>query len=115
MFFYPSIFRWLGLHGLMYPSVIANAKRASSKNVQGNYKGEGRLLGGLLVIGKGDTGILFEHREKVFGDHASIEDILSACKKAVGQTDSTAAQQTSDIAAKTVPTPRVCPAEVKAH
>jgi hypothetical protein len=32
--------------------------------------GEGRLLGGLLVIGAGDSGIVFEHREKVFGDHA---------------------------------------------
>jgi len=30
------------------------------------------------VIGSGDTGILFEHRESAFGDHANHTDIISA-------------------------------------
>ncbi|KAG5176576.1 peroxiredoxin-like protein [Tribonema minus] len=77
--------RWLGLKGLMYPSVIKNAQRAKGKGVEGNWEGEGRLLGGLLVVGKGDEGVLFEHREKAFGDHASMDDILAACRKAVGK------------------------------
>lgn len=48
---------------MMKPSVVRNAKRASAKGVKGNLKGEGRLLGGLLVVG-GD-GVAFEHREAV--------------------------------------------------
>lgn len=52
----------------MKPSVINNAKRASAKGVKGNLKGEGRLLGGLLVVGGGDSGIAFEHREAVSKD-----------------------------------------------
>lgn len=58
--------RWEGLSSLMKPSVIQNAKRASAKGVKGNLKGEGRLLGGLLVVG-GD-GVAFEHREAVSKD-----------------------------------------------
>ncbi|CAB1119444.1 unnamed protein product [Ectocarpus sp. CCAP 1310/34] len=70
--------RWEGLSSLMKPSVISNAKRASAKGVKGNLKGEGRLLGGLLVVGGGDSGIAFEHREAVFGDHASMDAIMAA-------------------------------------
>ncbi|CAN0054188.1 unnamed protein product [Ectocarpus sp. 12 AP-2014] len=70
--------RWEGLSSLMKPSVINNAKRASAKGVKGNLKGEGRLLGGLLVVGGGDSGIAFEHREAVFGDHASMDAIMAA-------------------------------------
>lgn len=55
--------RWEGLSSVMKPSVIKNVKRASNKGVKGNLKGEGRLLGGLLVLGK--DGIAFEHREAV--------------------------------------------------
>ncbi|CAM9824519.1 unnamed protein product [Ectocarpus sp. 12 AP-2014] len=68
----------IGLSSLMKPSVINNAKRASAKGVKGNLKGEGRLLGGLLVVGGGDSGIAFEHREAVFGDHASMDAIMAA-------------------------------------
>ncbi|CAM9417897.1 unnamed protein product [Scytosiphon promiscuus] len=71
--------RWEGLTSLAKPSVIKNAKRASAKGVTGNFKGEGRLLGGLLVVGgKAEPGIAFEHREAVFGDHASMDDIMAA-------------------------------------
>ncbi|CAM9360948.1 unnamed protein product [Hapterophycus canaliculatus] len=71
--------RWEGLSSMMKPSVIKNAKRASAKGVSGNLKGEGRLLGGLLVVGgEGDPDIAFEHREAVFGDHASMDDIMAA-------------------------------------
>lgn len=48
---------------MMKPSVIKNAKRAQAKGVTGNLKGEGRLLGGLLVVGT--SGVAFEHREAV--------------------------------------------------
>lgn len=50
---------------MLKPSVIKNAKRATNRGVKGNFKGEGRLLGGLLVVGTGDSGVSFEHREAV--------------------------------------------------
>lgn len=55
--------RWEGLSSMVKPSVVKNLKRVSNKGVKGNLKGEGKLLGGLLVVG-GDN-IAFEHREAV--------------------------------------------------
>ncbi|CAM9525384.1 unnamed protein product, partial [Discosporangium mesarthrocarpum] len=57
--------RWMSLSGLLRPSVIQNVRRALGKGVVGNQAGEGRLLGGLMVVGAGDAGIAFEHREQV--------------------------------------------------
>lgn len=71
--------RWEGLSSLMKPSVISNAKRASAKGVKGNLKGEGRLLGGLLVVGGGDSGIAFEHREAVSENLKKLIGIFSRC------------------------------------
>lgn len=49
---------------MLKPSVMSNVKRVKARGVDGNLKGEGRLLGGLLVVGAGDSGVAFEHREK---------------------------------------------------
>ena len=38
-------------------------------------------LGGTIVIGPGDQGILFEYHSMEFGDHADRNDILEAVKK----------------------------------
>lgn len=57
--------RWGNLASMARPSVLANGRRANKKGVAGNLKGEGRLLGGLLVVGKGEDGVALEHREKV--------------------------------------------------
>jgi len=73
--------RWLGLSGFFDPSVWKNVYRARAKNVSGNMEGEGRLLGGVLVIGPHDQGIVFEYHEEVWGDHAQLEDILEACRQ----------------------------------
>lgn len=59
--------RWQGLTSVIRPSVIGNIRRAQSKGVEGNLVGEGRLLGGLLVVDTGDAGVAFEHREAVSG------------------------------------------------
>jgi len=34
----------------------------------------------VFVIGRGDTGVLFEHRESEFGDHANHTDIMNAAR-----------------------------------
>ena len=71
--------RWLGLYALLWPSVISAIRRNGKTNVKGNTRGEGRLLGGLLVMSS--EAILFEHREEYFGDLATIDSI----KMAVGE------------------------------
>lgn len=35
----------------------------------------------MFVVGPADQGILYEHREKEFGDMASISDIAAAVRK----------------------------------
>lgn len=79
--FYGPRQRWMLWTGLIRPSVWMAAHRASKKNITGNLKGEGRLLGGLFVIGPGEQGILMEHRETEFGDHADLTQIMEVVKK----------------------------------
>lgn len=71
--------RWLGLQGLFYPSVWKNGGRAQKKypELQGDLKGEGRRLGGLLVLDKKGE-VKYEYQEKVFGDHAPLTEVYEA-------------------------------------
>lgn len=66
-----GLLRWHGLKTIW---------QASSK-VEGNFKGDGTLLGGSFVVGPGDQGILFQHQSREFGDRASLEDIMKAVEK----------------------------------
>lgn len=74
--------RWLGLQGMLYPSVWKNGKRATAKypDLAGDLKGEGRRLGGLLVVDKKGE-VRYSYLEKVFGDHAPMEEVLAAVEK----------------------------------
>lgn len=73
------------LSGFVRPSVWSSIFRARGKGVDGDLEGEGRLLGGVFVIGAGDSGVLLEHRESEWGDYANKTEILevvtSASKK----------------------------------
>jgi len=74
--------RWLGIiSGFTSSKVWSNVDRAKSGGYKGNLKGEGRLLGGVLVIGKGQQGVLADFREEVWGDHADPKAVLEAAKK----------------------------------
>ncbi|KAJ1928769.1 hypothetical protein IWQ60_001769 [Tieghemiomyces parasiticus] len=70
------------LWNLCMPSVFRSLRRAGKAGVQGNMKGEGRIMGGLFVIKQGDQGIAFQYKEKIFGDHAPMEQVLGACQDA---------------------------------
>lgn len=74
--------RWLGLQGLLYPSVWKNGKRAQTNypELQGDMKGEGRRLGGLLVV-DGEGVVQYSYLESVFGDHAPLEEVIAAVEK----------------------------------
>ena len=67
--------------GMARLSVLKSTWRARSSGVQGNLKGEGRLLGSTMVVGPGKQGILFEYHQKEFGDHAKLSDIIEAVRK----------------------------------
>jgi hypothetical protein len=52
--------------------------RAGANNVNG---GEGLKLGGVIVIGAEDQGVLYEFKEASIGEHAPIDDVYQACLK----------------------------------
>ena len=39
------------------------------------------MISGLYLFGPGDQGILYEHREKEFGDHFDRNELLEALSK----------------------------------
>jgi len=78
--FYGPEERRMLLTGMVRWSVWKNIFRANAKGVQGNLKGDGTLLGSVFLIGPGQQGILYEHREMEFGDHFNETQLLAALK-----------------------------------
>uniref|UniRef100_A0A8C5PW89 Peroxiredoxin-like 2A n=1 Tax=Leptobrachium leishanense TaxID=445787 RepID=A0A8C5PW89_9ANUR len=79
--FYGPQKRKMVLMGLLRWGVWQNFRRAWNGGFEGNLEGEGLILGGMFVIGAGNQGILFEHREKEFGNIANIAEVLEAARK----------------------------------
>lgn len=48
---------------------------ARAKNVSGNLKGDGFQLGGQFIVEKGGL-VILDHRQKVYGDDASLDTIV---------------------------------------
>lgn len=72
--------RKMGLLGFLRVGVWLSGLRAFRKGFLGNVFGEGFILGGVYVIGKGQQGILLEHREIEFGDKVNIKDVIEAVR-----------------------------------
>lgn len=79
--FYGPDERRMLVTGLLRWSVWQNMRRANQKGVEGNLKGDGTLLGSVFLIGPGNQGILYEHREMEFGDHHDNAELLAALEK----------------------------------
>lgn len=80
--FYGPKERWLPIwHGVLRWDTYANAYRAKHNGVQGNMKGEGRLLGGVFMFNSGEKGVAFEHYERSWGDHANLDHVRQAIEK----------------------------------
>jgi len=77
--FYGPDERWMGWSGFLRWGVWANIYRSNRAGFEGNLKGEGRLLGGLFVIG--NDRVLYQHQESEWGDHADYEKVLEAVQK----------------------------------
>jgi len=73
--------RWMPVLGIFRLNSIINIIRSIRKGVDGDLKGEGRLLGGVYVIGPGDQGVIFQHFEMEFGDIVNKTQILEAVNK----------------------------------
>lgn len=72
-----------GFYGLMdINKAVRNKVRA--QGVSGNLKGDGFQLGGQFVVNT--TGeVVFEHRQKSYGDNAELDELLEAAKRAVSK------------------------------
>ncbi|KAF8977058.1 hypothetical protein BGZ46_007698 [Entomortierella lignicola] len=73
-----------GWEQMIWPSFWGNLIRNKRSGVKGNFEGDGSILGGLLVVRSGDDGIEYEHVEKVWGDIAHADKVLSACSQLTG-------------------------------
>ena len=79
--FFGPVERRLFLLGFLRIQTYISGYQARKSGTPGNLEGDGTLLGGVFVIGPGDTGILFEHREKYWGDYVNTSDVLEAAEK----------------------------------
>ncbi|KAK5851153.1 hypothetical protein PBY51_001969 [Eleginops maclovinus] len=79
--FYGPRERKMGLLAFLRVGVWMNGLRAFKRGFMGNVLGEGFVLGGVFVIGRGQQGILLEHREIEFGDKVNAEDVIRAARR----------------------------------
>lgn len=76
--------RWVGVSAIFSPRTWYNIFQSKkNKDVQGNLKGEGRLLGGVMVVGKGDKGCVYVHREEVIGEFADLAEVGQALELSI--------------------------------
>jgi len=68
------------LSGLFSADMWRRISGAKAAGVEGNLEGEGRVLGAILLMERGEGGAKWIRTEKSFGDHATNEEILSALK-----------------------------------
>ena len=50
--------------------------QANTKGIKGNYRGDGLLNGGMLIVTAGGEKVLLSHKQASPGDHVSNEQIL---------------------------------------
>jgi len=78
MHFYGPKIRKGGYMSLLSPSLISKLNAIKLPN---NLKGEGWIMGGVLVVGPGDQGILYEHLEAKVGDRCDADQVMAAVAK----------------------------------
>ncbi|KAG0051252.1 hypothetical protein BGZ83_003959 [Gryganskiella cystojenkinii] len=71
---------------LIRPLFWVNFVRNKRSGVEGNFEGNGHILGGLYVVAAGNNGIAYEHVEKVWGDIARVDHVLESCSRLSGVT-----------------------------
>jgi len=61
--------------------MLGQKKVADAAGIQGNMKGDGLLLGGLVVIGPGDQGILYQNIEDEIGNRCDMDQVMAAVEQ----------------------------------
>ena len=79
--FFGPVERRLLLLGFLRLQTYISGYQAHKSGTTGNLDGDGTLLGGVFVIGPGDSGIIFEHRERYWGDYVDTSEVLNAVDK----------------------------------
>jgi len=79
--FYGPKERRMLLLGALRLDTWMNIWRSRQAGTQGNLKGDGTLLGAVYVIGAGDAGVVYEHREGTFGDNVNTTEVMAAVER----------------------------------
>jgi len=79
--FYGPKLRKMMLLGFMRVDTYMNIYRSKQAGTEGNLKGDGTILGAVYVLGPGDQGVIFEHREGTFGDNVNATEVLEVVKQ----------------------------------
>ena len=70
-------FNWINIWSALLSQISrASLSKAKRQNISGNLSGDGLQNGGLLIVNKGGTKVLLNHREEVPGDHVANDEIL---------------------------------------
>lgn len=77
--------RTKGLLGLFSGKFWSNNSEANTMGTSGNLSGDYSHLGGVMLVGKGEEGVLWSFQEVEFGDKAPVQSLLRACRKSVGK------------------------------
>jgi hypothetical protein len=106
---YGSLFGRKGLFSGFYGLAdVSKTKLAActARDVRGNYKGDGLLLGGQFIVNKGGN-ILREKRQAYFGDDLTADETLDVLNRAilVKQSNTPLPLQDDALAAATVEAP----------
>jgi len=67
-----------GAIGLLSFTVFKNTLRSLASGRASNFDGDYSYKGGVLVLGPGDQGVLYEYREDVYGELADVDAITAA-------------------------------------
>ncbi|CAN1187409.1 Peroxiredoxin-like 2A [Linum perenne] len=70
---------------LFNPRAISNYKRAKAMGLEQNFKGEGEIKGGLLIVGRKKSGVAYQFVERNFGDWAPIAEVIGICNQLQNQ------------------------------
>jgi len=79
--FYGPKERRMLLLGFLRLDTWINIYKSKQAGTPGNLKGDGTLLGGVFVLGAGDQGILYEHKEGTFGDNVNTTEVMEAVNR----------------------------------
>jgi hypothetical protein len=65
----------MGLLGFLR---LENWRNIYRSTAPGNLEGDGTTLGGVFVLGPGDQGLVYEHREGTWGDNVDPAEVGAA-------------------------------------